>query len=140
MPKKNISRTTNYHKPGSQPYLHDYSHPNKVIDTLDNRKLDPEPFNSDNTCARSAFQKVRVRVPVVVKPFSFAGPTTTKCCREPVIEEIWQKDDYNDEVCYFTITQEICVEVPVHFGAKATVGEPWVECLETSTDNCEDCD
>lgn len=40
------------------------------------------------TCTRRAYQRANVSVPVSVKPFSFAGPTNTLCCSDPVIKNI----------------------------------------------------
>lgn len=43
--------------------------------------------------------------------------------------------------CVFTITQDICVAVPVEFGAVATVGDTYVSCNEVSdNDICTGCD
>ena len=43
--------------------------------------------------------------------------------------------------CTFTITQDVCVAVPVDFGAVATVGDAYVSCLNASADDiCTDCD
>ena len=42
--------------------------------------------------------------------------------------------------CSFTITQNICVEVPVEFGADADVGDPFVSCGRVSSENiCAGC-
>jgi hypothetical protein len=44
-------------------------------------------------------------------------------------------------VCTFTITQEICVKVPVVFGATSDVGDTFVECKGASEQNiCNDHD
>lgn len=88
------------------------------------------------TCTRFAYQRANVSVPVVVKPFSFAGPTTTMCCDEPKLKDI--RCEWGDNrICYFTFTQEICVEVPIHFGANATAGKPSIECLPVSLEKCD---
>lgn len=44
------------------------------------------------------------------------------------------------EVALSRFTQNICVAVPVDFGASATVGEAFVECLGASaSDICTEC-
>lgn len=98
-----------------------------------------EPNNS-NHCTRAVYQNAMVNVPVAIKPFSFAGQSSTYCCSEPTIKDIaCRKNNCNDEeICYFTISQEICVEVPVHFGAKVSVGDSLIECGETLTEGCSD--
>ena len=43
-------------------------------------------------------------------------------------------------VCSFTVSQNICVAVPVEFGANAVVGEAYVDCLGVSSEDiCTDC-
>ncbi len=42
--------------------------------------------------------------------------------------------------CAFTISQNICVQVPVEFGATAQVGDAYVNCSgATAEDICTDC-
>ncbi len=42
--------------------------------------------------------------------------------------------------CVFTISQDICVEVPVEFGAVASVGDTYVACNGASADDiCTEC-
>lgn len=125
-------------KPISSTYAEDY-------DLLPERDYDApceedrkELFQKHNTCVRTAYQRAVVSVPVAVKPFSVAGPTNTLCCSDPVVTNV-RCTGTKDRICYFTITQEICVEVPIHFGAEAHVGEPGVDCLETSLEECDDC-
>lgn len=100
----------------------------------------PNSLARINTCTRKAYQKATVNVPVAVKPFAFAGRIKTLCCNDPVIKEIRCKKHCDEQICYFTISQEICVEIPVHFGAKTCLGETWIECHEVTTDGCDDCD
>lgn len=92
-----------------------------------------EPDNI--TCTKTAFQKANVSVPVVIKPYSYAGPTTTLCCNNPTIKNI-RCTGTTEQVCYFTITQEICIEVPIYFGAEAFMGMPLIDCLGVTFDNC----
>lgn len=98
--------------------------------------------NENETCPAVGFQAATVCVPVSVKPFAEVGPTVTKCCGDPVVES-GQKNcqgTKNGE-CFFTISQEICVAVPVKFGANALVGDTFVECIGASSEEqlCDDC-
>jgi hypothetical protein len=102
--------------------------------------------NNDNeTCPATGFQLVQVCVPVTVKPFARPGATITKCCGEPIIEH--ENGDKTDKacsgtkngICSFTITQTLCVEVPVLFGAEAEVGDEYVKCLGASDKSCRNC-
>lgn len=106
-----------------------------------NLQFDPaDPDNADKICTRHAFQRAKVNVPVAVKPFSFAGPAKTFCESDPVLKKIRWKRRCQEEICYFTFSQEICVEIPIHFGAKARAGKPWVDCHEAWAEDCGDCD
>lgn len=95
----------------------------------------------DGTCPATGFQKLSVCVPVLVTPFAQTGRTVTKCCGDP---EVTPGDKpcpgKKNGVCAFTISQTICVEVPVNFGAEATVGDTFVDCLAVSSEDiCRNC-
>lgn len=85
--------------------------------------------------------KASVCVPVIVSPFAHTGPTVTKCCGDPIIVSGEKPcPGKKNGACAFTISQTICVEVPVNFGATATVGDTYVDCLNASTDDiCTNC-
>lgn len=80
--------------------------------------LNPEVFNESQTCPAVGYQSASICVPVTVTPFAQAGITTTKCCGDPVVtpgREVC--GGVKNGSCFFTITQDICVAVPVEFGA-----------------------
>lgn len=96
---------------------------------------------TDGICPAVGFQKVSVCVPVSVTPFARTGPTVTRCCGNPVVVagDTPCKGKKNG-VCTFTISQTICVEVPVNFGAEAAVGDTFVDCLDASAEDiCFNC-
>lgn len=95
----------------------------------------------DMTCPAVGFQKIGVCVPVTVTPFANAGNTITKCCGEPVVKSgDAMCPGKKNGVCTFTVSQTICVEVPVVFGAKAMVGDTFVNCMTASSrDICTNC-
>ena len=89
------------------------------------------------TCLKYAYQKASVCVPVEVIPFADPGDIKTFCCGEPIVTSY--KDHCNGK-CSFMITQYICVQVPVTFGADAFVGDPRVSCgTPSKKDICADC-
>lgn len=94
------------------------------------------------TCDAIGYQPLTVCVPIEVTPFAIAGTPTTYCCGEPTITP--NTDSCNGTVngnCSFTITQDICVAVPVEFGATASVSSPHVDCMNASgTDICSSCE
>ena len=94
------------------------------------------------TCPAVGYQSASVCVPVTVTPFAQAGSTTTKCCGSPVVTPGRAVcEGVRNGACVFTISQDICVSVPVEFGAQATVGEAFVNCGGASADDvCTGCD
>ena len=95
----------------------------------------------NQTCPTVAYQLSSVCVPVTVTPFAKAGMTTTKCCKKPTVTAgRYICDGFKNGQCVFTISQDICVEVPVEFGAVAAVGDTYVACNGASADEiCPDC-
>lgn len=95
----------------------------------------------EETCPATGYQRASVCVPVSVAPFAHAGKTVTRCCGEPeVLDGEATCSGKKNGVCSFTISQTICVQVPVNFGAIATVGDTYVNCLGASADDiCINC-
>ena len=98
-------------------------------------------LNETQTCPTVGYQSASICVPVTVTPFAQTGATTTKCCGDPVVTQGREVcGGTKNGSCFFTITQDICVAVPVEFGAVATVGESYVNCNGASEqDICTDC-
>ena len=93
----------------------------------------------DGSCPVVGYQRSTVCVPVTVTPFAHVGTPITNCCGEPIVTagDVCPR---NGGVCRFTISQEICVAVPVEFGARAVAGTPSVQCGKASNKNiCTDC-
>lgn len=87
-------------------------------------------------CDTTVSQLVNVCVPVTVKPFAMIGHTTTFCCgrprigTEPCVGE-------PEGICTFTVSQVICVEVPLSFGASVKKGETLVACGTADFGECK---
>lgn len=99
-------------------------------------------ITDEQTCPAVGYQSASICVPVTVNPFAKTGITVTKCCGAPVVMpgKVTCEGERNGS-CVFTISQNICVAVPVEFGATATVGDAFVKCNEVSADDiCVDCD
>ncbi len=97
--------------------------------------------NGGNTCEAVGYQPASVCVPVTVTPFANPGTPITHCCGNPVIVPgIHVCPGTINGSCSFTMTQRICVEVPVTFGANTSVGDTSVLCDDaTSNDVCTNC-
>jgi hypothetical protein len=102
---------------------------------------DLSSVNETQTCPAVGYQSASVCVPVTVTPFANAEATTTKCCGTPVITSGKNVcGGTKNGTCLFTISQDVCISVPVSFGAVATVGDAYVTCNGASSDDiCTDC-
>ncbi|MEF9915996.1 MAG: hypothetical protein RR275_05060 [Lachnospiraceae bacterium] len=98
-------------------------------------------FKEDQTCPAVGYQSASICVPVTVTPFAETGVTVTKCCGSPVVMPGKNTcGGVKNGSCSFTISQDICVAIPVVFGATATVGDTFVSCNKAaSEDICTEC-
>ncbi|MGI5894160.1 MAG: hypothetical protein ACOX6P_06150 [Candidatus Merdivicinus sp.] len=95
----------------------------------------------DQTCPTVGYQSASICVPVTVTPFAKTGATFTKCCGAPVVVpgKLTCEGERNG-ACVFTLAQDICVAVPVEFGAVASVGDTFVSCNNASAEDiCTGC-
>jgi len=88
-------------------------------------------------CNNVFYQTDLVSVPVKVIPFAKAGPCTTACCGSPIITIGDTCQGEVGQVCEFTITQKLCVKLPLHFGAAVKVDRPRVQCGSASEKECD---
>lgn len=95
----------------------------------------------DETCPSVGFVPISVCTPVTVTPFVNELPTTTFCCGEPILRPgSTPCTGVENGSANFTITQRICVRVPIEIGATTEVGNPFVQAGNaTSEDICTDC-
>jgi len=113
----------------SAPFIQGY---NNFDISYEGDNPEPEPG-----CSVRGEQMADVCLPVSIRPFANVGMITTRCCGEPTITPgtaICQGTP--DRNCDFTISQRICVLVPVEFGAEVTPGEARVGCSGNNCGNC----
>ena len=91
-------------------------------------------------CETFTYQTATVCVPVIVTPTAVSGPTRTLCCGDPVVIPNERACTSGNLHCYFTVSQRVCIEIPITFGATATVGDARITCEDVGTDGCTDCD
>ncbi len=81
------------------------------------------------TCPAVGYQDVVVGVPVEIKPFADIGKIKAECIGKPIIARgTTTCEGKPREVCKFTVSQKIRIEVPVIFGAKTEVGQARIDC------------
>ncbi|MEG1710255.1 MAG: hypothetical protein RR054_05890 [Clostridia bacterium] len=102
---------------------------------------DSSYVTNNQTCPAVGYQSASICVPVTITPFAQTGATVTKCCGAAIVTSGRTPcEGVKNGVCSFTISQNICVAVPVAFGAVATVGDTFVNCNGASADDiCTDC-
>lgn len=87
----------------------------------------------------TGFMKVCIslRTPYSIGPVNvclYGGGTT--CCGEPVVSTGTQCMG-NQTSCSFTITQSLCIEIPISFGAVIETGSAVVKCGTPSEEECD---
>jgi len=91
-------------------------------------------------CETVVYQPLSVCVPVTVTPSAVAGPSSTFCCGDPIVTPGATACPGTNRSCTFTVTQQLCVAIPVVFRATSTVGDPSVVCGDaTGEDVCTGC-
>lgn len=91
--------------------------------------------SQDEGCESIFYQNETVCVPVRVTPFARPGVAKTTCCGDPVINmggECPGRQTY----CSFSVTQSLCVEIPISFGAEVETGTVTVQCGDTTDTGC----
>lgn len=86
-------------------------------------------LSQDPGCPAVGIQNVNICVPITVKPFGEAGNATVQCLGCPIVMPGCDHcPGKPGDVCKFTISQKLRIEVPVVFGARAQAGEASIEC------------
>ena len=90
-------------------------------------------------CSAVGYQDVNVCIPVTIKTFGEAGNAKTQCLGKAIISSGCDScAGKSNDVCKFTISQKLRVEVPVIFGARAEVGKASVDCDYAVNCGCSD--
>lgn len=88
------------------------------------------------SCDSVFFQKENVCVPVTVTPFATPGEATVRCCNRPVVRPGAMCPN-GERTCTFTVSQQLCIEVPISFGADVKTGPATVQCGEVTETPCD---
>lgn len=90
----------------------------------------------NESCESVFYQEETVCVPVKVTPYAKAGTATARCCGEPIVRT-GSRCQESQTSCSFTITQKLCVEIPISFGAAIETGAASIQCGEVSEEECD---
>lgn len=94
-------------------------------------------------CPAVGYQDVNVCIPISIKAFGEVGNVKTQCMGKSIISSGYDVcSGKPGEVCKFSISQKLRVEVPVIFGARAEAGEAIIDCgcREKTNGCCPDCE
>ncbi len=100
----------------------------------------PQPCSAKDesyNCDHVFYQTDLVSVPVKVVPFAKPGTSTVACCGSPVITAGDTCLGEAGGICEFTITQKLCVKLPLCFGARVSVDQAKIQCGGISETECE---
>lgn len=106
----------------------------------DNFETPAQHIKDEVGCSAVGYQDVDVCIPITIKAFGEVGNAKTQCLGKSILSS-----DFNvcagrpGEVCKFTISQRLRVEVPVIFGARAEAGEAIIDCGCTEKTDCHCC-
>ena len=89
----------------------------------------------EDGCETVFYQRETVCVPVRVTPFATPGIATATCCGTPVINTGGECVGRQTS-CSFTISQSLCIEIPISFGAEIETGTVVVQCGDVSETGC----
>ena len=88
-------------------------------------------------CSTFVNQRATVCVPITVTPYAVTGVIGMQCCGAPIVSPGRAACLGNPNTsCTFTVSQELCLSVPVAFGASALVGTASSVCGAADTGEC----
>lgn len=78
-----------------------------------------------NSCNKVGTQCVDVSAPLVLTPTASVGTVTVTCQGAP---DVTCDTGAGGASCTVTMTQRVCVSVPIRYGVTLTSGEPSIAC------------
>ena len=78
-------------------------------------------------CNKSGTQCVDISQEVILSPTATVGTVITTCQGSPTVECTTNAEG---TACTVTLTQRVCVTIPVTFGVTKTDGEPGILCAK----------
>ncbi|MEG0330703.1 MAG: hypothetical protein RSC10_09510 [Longicatena sp.] len=98
-------------------------------------KQHPTSCEEETTCTSTSSQFASVKIPIHLQPYAIVKEITTQCCDEPILS-IQTRNEPSCTCGYeLLITQNICIHIPIEFGAACDIGDIQSEC--TPSPCCE---
>lgn len=87
-------------------------------------------------CSKVGTQCVDVTAELTLTPSASVGTISVACQGAPSMTCVTAADGAS---CTITMTQQICVSVPIRYGVTMTSGEPTIGCTDSSCAGCGSC-
>ena len=78
---------------------------------------------------KAGTQSVDISQPVVLTPTTSLGTVISSCPGNPTVTCVTAPDGAS---CTLTLTQRVCISIPVSYGVEVAPGEPIITCAEGS--------
>lgn len=95
-----------------------------------------ESCQTGGNCNKVSTQCVDVSAPLTLTPTASIGTVTVACQGEPAITCTTSPDGSS---CVVTLTQKVCVTVPMRYGVTMSAGDPKIDCSCGSGCTCPAC-
>ena len=89
-----------------------------------------------NSCGKVGTQCVDIAASMTLSPTAVVGSVTVCCQGNPEITCVTNTDGTS---CVVTMTQQVCVSVPVNYGVTLTAGETTIACTDNNCIGCGCC-
>ena len=89
-----------------------------------------------NSCGRIGTQCVDIEAAMTLTPTADMGTVTVSCQGTP---NITCETNGNGTSCTVTMTQQICVSVPINYGVELTAETPRIACADNHCIGCGSC-
>ena len=95
-------------------------------------------YCSRNDCSASCIgkagtQSVDISQPVVLTPTASLGTVVSSCPGTPTVTCVTAPDGGS---CILTLTQRVCISIPVSYGVEVSPGEPIITCADGISCGC----
>ena len=90
----------------------------------------PAATPASSCIGRTSTQCVDVTRPVTLTPTASLGTVVASCSGVPTVTCVTAADGMS---CTVTLTQRVCVSIPVTYGVDADAGDATIACADTGT-------
>lgn len=105
----------------------------RINEAYEHETILPYPTEENSLvggCNKVSTQCVDVTAPMTLTPTACVGTATVTCQGTPCTSCV---TDPSGSCVTVTLTQQVCVSVPVRYGVTMTAGEPTIACADSCT-------